>query len=288
VTVSRSRSINGPWAHAPNNPLVRTVDDREQWWSRGHATIFEGPGGNWWMVYHGYENGFRTLGRQTLLDPVEWSADGWPQARGGDLSKPLNKPKAAAQTKPQGLALSDDFQTLRMGSVWTFYRPAATEIQRIQHQPGHLLVQGKGMGPEDSSPLCVNVGDHAYEVSVDIELLGAAKGGLLLFYSRHLFCGMGFDGTRMSTYRGGADAGFWREPAPTARRMQLKIVNDRHIVTLYYRAGDTPWQRHGLRMEVSGYHVNASDELTCLRPALMSAGTGDVVFRNFQYRALAA
>jgi hypothetical protein len=25
------------------------------------------------MVYHGYENGMRTLGRQTLLEPIEWT-----------------------------------------------------------------------------------------------------------------------------------------------------------------------------------------------------------------------
>ena len=36
-----------------------------------------GRAGKWWMVYHAYENGFYTLGRQTLLEPIEWTADGW-------------------------------------------------------------------------------------------------------------------------------------------------------------------------------------------------------------------
>lgn len=41
--------------------------------SRGHATLVEGPAVDWWMVHHGYENGFWPLGRQTLLEPIEWS-----------------------------------------------------------------------------------------------------------------------------------------------------------------------------------------------------------------------
>lgn len=71
VIVARSRSIHGPWQDCPHNPIVRTRDPAERWWSRGHASFVEGPAGDWWMVYHGYENGFRTLGRQILLEPFE-------------------------------------------------------------------------------------------------------------------------------------------------------------------------------------------------------------------------
>ena len=60
VIAARSRSVHGPWDHCPSNPLVRTLSNDEPWWSRGHATVVEGPAGDWWMVYHGYENGFRT------------------------------------------------------------------------------------------------------------------------------------------------------------------------------------------------------------------------------------
>ena len=42
VIVARSRSIHGPWENCPHNPIVRTVDPEERWWSRGHATMFEG------------------------------------------------------------------------------------------------------------------------------------------------------------------------------------------------------------------------------------------------------
>jgi xylan 1,4-beta-xylosidase len=86
VVVARSRSIRGPWENCPANPIVHTRSAKEPWWSRGHGTPVEGPDGDWWMLYHGYENGFRTLGRQGLLEPMRWTQDGWPQATGGDLS----------------------------------------------------------------------------------------------------------------------------------------------------------------------------------------------------------
>lgn len=79
VIAARSHSIHGPWEHCPHNPLVRTLSDAEPWWSRGHATLVEGPAGDWWMVYHAYENGFRTLGiievdinSALLCSTVQW------------------------------------------------------------------------------------------------------------------------------------------------------------------------------------------------------------------------
>jgi len=92
VIAARSRSILGPWEQCPHNPIVRTRSADEPWWSRGHASLVEGPAGDWWMVYHGYENSFRTLGRQTLLEPIEWTPDGWFRATGGDLAMRLPAP----------------------------------------------------------------------------------------------------------------------------------------------------------------------------------------------------
>src|SRR3546814_1139947 len=92
------------------------------------ATVFEGPGGKWWTVYHGYENGYWTLGRQTLLAPVTWSDDGWPRFGGGDLSHPIVKPLGGPRT-PHGMPLSDDFSQDRFGPLWAFYDPAPDEKQ---------------------------------------------------------------------------------------------------------------------------------------------------------------
>ena len=283
IVAARSRSINGPWENCPHNPIQRTLSAAETWWSRGHATCVEGPGGQWFMVYHGYENGYRTLGRQTLLEPIEWTADGWFRATGGDLSRPLRK--APGEAVPHGMPHSDSFATARIGTLWNLYGAAPAEISRVRAGDGQLILQGHGRGPADGAVLTQQVGDRAYQVSVEVELGGAATGGLLLFFDDRLFLGMGIDGTRMITYRGGK-VSYWPEPAPPARRMHLRISCQDQIVTFEYSPDGTAWTRHGVRSEVSGYNANTVDNLLSLRPALFAAGEGQATFLNFTYRAL--
>lgn len=236
------------------------------------------------MVYHGFENGYQSLGRQTLLEPIEWTADGWFRATGGDLSTPL--PKPAGKAVPHGMRHSDDFRTSALGRLWSLYASAPKDIARVHLANGGLVLSSKGTGPQDCSPLTQQVGDRAYEVSVEVELIGASLGGLLLFFDDRLFLGMGIDGTRMVTYRGGKSS-YWQEPAPATRKLHLRIVNDHQIVTFFYGMDGKAWTRHAVRSQVSGYNANTLDDLVSLRPALFAAGEGEVVFRNFRYRALA-
>lgn len=284
VITARSRSVNGPWENCPHNPIVRTSDASDAWWSRGHATAVEGPGGRWHFVYHGYENGYRTLGRQTLLEPFEWTADGWPRALGGDLSAPLPIPSRRSGG-PHGVAKSDDFEDAALAPKWSFYGPAPGEFERLQVGGGHLILRGKGTGPADSSPLTQTVGDRAYEITVKVDLEGEVEAGLLLFFNDRLFLGMGINGQRMISYRGGK-ASHWREPAPMARSMYLRIENRQQIVTFFYSLDGDSWTRHGVRSEVSGYHANVIDDLQSLRPAIFSAGEGRAHFSRFSYRGL--
>jgi xylan 1,4-beta-xylosidase len=169
--------------------------------------------------------------------------------------------------------------------LWNLYASAPGEGSRITLQDHSLILQAKGSGPGDCSPLTQQVGDRAYEVQVELELVGKATGGLLLFFDDRLFLGMGIDGQRMTTYRGGK-ASYWPEPAPPARKLHMRISNQDQIVTFHYSVDGTTWTRHGVRSEVSGYNANTVDDLLSLRPALFAAGEGSVVFRNFRYRAL--
>jgi xylan 1,4-beta-xylosidase len=87
------------------------------------------------------------------------------------------------------------------------------EIARAHVGGGVLELSAKGSSPADCSPLTQTVGDHAYEISVVVEPVDGAEGGLLLFYDDRLFLGLGIDGQHMTTWRGGHRS-FWQEPAP--------------------------------------------------------------------------
>lgn len=285
VIAARSRSIHGPWEQHPGNPLVHTNSETEAWWSRGHASLVEAPDGSWWALYHGYENGFWTLGRQTLLDPVEFTPDGWFRMSGGDLSMPLAKPGGGSAFAP-GMALSDDFSApLALGSKWAFFRPAADEASRVRVSGGALRLAGKGEAPSSGSPLLVTAGDTSYAFECDIEVAPGGRAGLVLFYDDKLYCGLGFDRERFVTHQYGLERG--RPANPHGSRMRIRVINRRHIVT-YDTSGDggRSWQRFDRGMEVSGYHHNVRGGFLMLRPGLYAAGAGEATFRDFRFTAL--
>jgi xylan 1,4-beta-xylosidase len=285
VIAARSRSIHGPWENHPHNPLVRTRSAEEKWWSRGHATLVEGPAGDWWMVYHGYENGYRTLGRQCLLEPIEWTSDGWFKARGGDLSAPLPMPKKGKALQ-HNFAKSDDFQNLKFGVQWSFFNPGPEEMKRVQHTPGVLAIKGKGATPVDSSPLTFITGDRAYEASITLDIGADAEGGLLLHYNERAYVGIGFTQTQMKTFAHSQEQNWMREKMEVAT-VHLRVRNDRHIVTFHYSLDSKSWIQHPWQMEVSGLHHNVFGGFASLQPGIYSAGAGTVKMRDFKYRALA-
>lgn len=282
VIAARARSLDGPWENSPWNPIVHTTSRDEKWWSRGHATLVEGPDRNWYLMYHAYENGLYTLGRQTLLEPVVWTADGWFKTSGVDVAGPIPKPGTDAVA--HGMAWSDDFSKNKLGLQWAFHQGSDADMARVRYEHGALVVQGKGTSPKDAAPLAFPAGDPAYQIEVEVEIEENAQAGLLVFYNETLYAGLGMNNHGLVFHRYGQDRAD-RSMAPV-RKLHLRLVNDRNIVTLYTSADGQTWSRYRSTLEVSGYHHNVAGGFISLRPAIYAAGQGQVRFRNFRYRAL--
>jgi len=283
IVAARSKTIEGPWENSPYNPIVRTRSRDERWWSKGHGTLVEDRAGKWWIVYHAYENGYYTLGRQTLLEPIEWTADGWFRVAGADTAAPIAKPPG--ESVPHGIAFSDDFSGSKMGVQWSFYAGDESDRDRFRYEDGALVLKGKGSGPADSSPLWFVNGDHAYEMEVEVDADRSASAGLLVFYSRKLYAGLGFSAQNLRLHLYGMDRTS-AKPSGLGQRVWLRLRNDRHIVTLFYSVDGKSWERYDRAIEVSGYHHNVAYDFLSLRPALYASGSGEVRFRNFKYRSL--
>jgi beta-xylosidase/acetyl esterase/lipase len=283
IVAARSKSIEGPWENSPYNPIVRTQSSVEHWWSKGHGTLVEDPAGQWFIVYHAYENGFYNLGRQTLLEPIEWTSDGWFRTASADSSQPIRKP--AGEALSHGFKYSDDFSTDRMGLQWSFYKGSVADRDRYRYESNSLVLKAKGTSPADSSPLWFVTGDHAYEVQVEIDADPGTTAGLLLFYNQKLYVGLGYSATNFIMHSYGIERP-QAKPPQVGRTLHLRLRNDRHIVIIDYSVDGQRWERYDRGMEVSGYHHNVGYDFLSLRPALYAAGTGEVRFRNFQYRAL--
>lgn len=109
VTLARAKSVFGPFETAPENPILTAdVEDMTVLQKCGHADLVDTPEGEWYLVHlcsrplQGQQ--WCTLGRETAIQKMEWTRDGWLKlAQGGRF--------AAMQTpRPVGVRVSKQEQ----------------------------------------------------------------------------------------------------------------------------------------------------------------------------------
>ncbi|MBR1703617.1 MAG: family 43 glycosylhydrolase [Lachnospiraceae bacterium] len=111
ITVSRSRTLKGNYEPCPYNPIMRQEDAGAGIQRCGHGKPVQTAQGDWYMVYlcgrklvGADGSAYSMLGRETALDPITWTADGWPIVN--DLKGP-----SCLQVKPRtGAARAVDAQ----------------------------------------------------------------------------------------------------------------------------------------------------------------------------------
>lgn len=272
--VARAKSINGPWENSPYNPIVHTYSADEPWWSKGHGTLIDDVNGNWWIVYHAYQNGFHTLGRQTLLDPVEWTKDGWPL-----LAKNAH-PLPAGGAK--GMKLSDDFSGKELGLQWTTWRDF--DPKSVTLNDGSLHLTAKGTDPADARLLLVTATDTSYEVQAEVTVEEGGTGGLILFYNEMAYAGISSDGGQFTIYKSAKEIS--QQPNQFGKHFFLKIVNRKNSCDLLVGADGKIWTTLQAGVDVAPMHHNNFKGFFALRPGLMAVGSGVVKFNRFQYQNL--
>ncbi len=283
AVVARSRSVFGPWENSPYNPLLRTRSAAEPWWSKGHATLIDTPGGAWYAVYHACKAHRRTRGRMTLLEPVEWTADGWPRLpEGSDASRPIPLPDGENAGSTIGFG----------GDLEAGFRARLWQAAGGWH-PGRYAVAGNtlrlaplGDTPEASRPLLRQVHHDRYEAVVAIAAGGTGFRGLALYYGPKFYygCGLGPDGI----YRFGPGTRERIAGPPGGAVAYFKIVNDDQNVGLYVSPDGAAWKRIEDAVDVSPYQTNLLRGFRSHRIALFCCGdgAGDAEFRDFAYRPM--
>jgi beta-xylosidase len=263
--IARARSLAGPWENSPYNPIVRTQSREEKWWRQGHGTIIDDVAGNWWFMYTGYASDATYLGKQSMLLPIEWTADGWPRVPAGvNATDVLRKP--AGENVGHGMPLSDDFSANTIGIQWT-WGAEANPAELFKVGGGELRMKAAGTGPATATTLSVGAPNRAYEVDVDVEIGERSEGGIMI-------------GTVNAGLRKGEAFGYWPSipnALPWAKnRISIRIRNDRGDISFFWSSDGSNWRRFP-----NGGAVTSPRSLS-----LYAAGEGDVVFRNFRYRGL--
>ncbi|MDR0327858.1 MAG: family 43 glycosylhydrolase [Planctomycetaceae bacterium] len=274
VVHARSKNPLGPWENSPYNPIIRATSKKDHWWIRGHGTAFDTPNGDWWILYHAYENGFQTLGRQNVMEPVEWTADGWLRAT-KDRSKHTVIPQPSAPN-----TFTENFGSETLSRRWMFFWRDPVQMKFSNNS---MQWQAQGKTVEETNPMLIKATDHSYEIQVDVEIADNAEAGLLLFYDPRNYVGMKLTRNGYQTgLRSGLPQGLTQRN--NLSRSILKIRNDENVVEFFISEdGGKTFQKIGTSLEVGGFHANTFGGLSSLKPGLCCIGEGSATFRNFRY-----
>lgn len=142
INVARSESLFGPFEDSPYNPVLRQFDAQAPIQRAGHGKLIEAIDGTWWCFYlMGRPNAhqYTTIGRETGLDPVQWTEDGWFTINNGN--GPSNE-----QTAPNvpiyktNIWSRDDFDRPELNLNWEFVRRPDYGNFSLTERPGYCRI----------------------------------------------------------------------------------------------------------------------------------------------------
>ena len=158
ITVARSRELMGVYESCPYNPILRQWDDKRLIQCSGHGMPVETQNGEWYMVYlcnRISTSGYAVLGRETSLDPITWTADGWPLVNSlqgpSELQKKPKLTCGAGVGTDRGSALEeaagcvDKYGDAAMGIWKEWMTVRGTEDDSYEIQGEELVIHGNGL-----------------------------------------------------------------------------------------------------------------------------------------------
>lgn len=151
VTVARSRTLLGPYQPDPGGPMLTSRGRPELALQKaGHGSLVATPADEWYLAHLTGRPltplGACVLGRETALQRVEWSAEGWPRVAGGVPAEQVPAPRLPPHPHPPAPA-RDDFDGDTLAPHWsTLRRPAAPEWADLTARPSGLRIHG-GQSP---------------------------------------------------------------------------------------------------------------------------------------------
>ena len=209
VFVGRSTNVLGPYVDRSNHSFLEGLVGGTVFLSM-NGNAFVGPGhnfviqdfeGQWWTYYHAINRfdpyfahapGFTK--RPLMLDPVDWSADGWPTVRGGYWVSDTAQHGPAAQPGDktnyrtpkfhdirigkQIPELSDEFNSATFTAPWTWVRQPPPGTYSLTGSTLRWVTQTADLheGNNTASVLTEPAPKHDYMVETRLRLDVPAEG----------------------------------------------------------------------------------------------------------------
>lgn len=166
VTMARARNPLGPYEGDPENPILTAVPEnhderadvdhlKPRYYNPaaplqkcGHGSYTETPLGETYLVHlcsRPFTPELRcTLGRETAIQKMEWTEDGWLRlAGGGNLAKLRVEGSALPDWIPAEIPATDDFDGPSLGIQYYAPRISAEHFCDLASRPGWLRMRGQ-------------------------------------------------------------------------------------------------------------------------------------------------
>ncbi len=166
TSVARSKNIWGPYEGDPCNPILTSNPEehdetenidhlKPQYYNpeaalqkAGHGSLIETQTGEVYLLHHcarPFLPELRcTLGRETAIQKMEWTKDGWLRIQGGgNLPREWVEESHLPEAVPQPLPDRDDFETEALDIRWCAPRIDPASFVNLHSRPGWLRMRGQ-------------------------------------------------------------------------------------------------------------------------------------------------
>ncbi|HEY3328456.1 MAG TPA: glycoside hydrolase family 43 protein [Capsulimonadaceae bacterium] len=151
ISMARSSSVDGPYELDPQHSVITSRDDESLPLQKaGHGELVETAAGEWILAHLASRpvgpDRRCMMGRETCLQRVEWTTDGWLRLVGGGPVTLLS-PDSPTSLEPHPfptVPTRDDFDEPGLGVQWSSLRvPFNDSWASLAERPGWLRLRGR-------------------------------------------------------------------------------------------------------------------------------------------------
>lgn len=196
VSVGRSKNMYGPYESCPYNPVMTQKDPEAAIQRAGHGKMLQLPDGSWYMVYlcgRLLEDKYTVLGRETALDPVTWTPDGWPLVNEG-------KGPSVLQKKPNLPTCEYSNDRELDGKYWMWVKVPMPDGTEFGEENGTKVLRLYGGEPlwkvEGSQVYVTRQTDFNFSIQAEVKAVMSEAGeeaGLTCYYDENTYLTFGIE-----------------------------------------------------------------------------------------------
>lgn len=277
--VARARTLLGPWEKNPANPLII---DNEIWKCPGHGTVVQDPKGDFYLMYHAYHvDDFVYVGRQAVLDKIEFGPEGWPTVNGSKgtaFNAPAPSGVAAAHAQ---FRFEDQFTAPNLNPEWQWPQNSEPRVSLAAQNGGLLTLRPDAARSANfiGGVLAVKTTSGHYTAETSLRREGWTPGtiaGLSAFGDLDNALGLSFDGENLKLWlrAKNKDQILLSQAAPPGDRLYLRLVaRQGYKMTFSASADGDTWSQIAPETPVDADYLPPWDR--GIRVALTVGGNAD-------------